>query len=59
MVYYSDMENKDKPRHLASFGLSTEARRLLKEMSQEDGLSMTAWLEVLIRATKKERIAAK
>jgi glycine cleavage system aminomethyltransferase T len=44
-----EQETKAKRRNAAMFDLSPEARKLLRDLAAKNGISMTAWLEVVIR----------
>jgi predicted DNA binding protein len=44
-----------KDKQAMSFRLTDKARVLLRDMAEEDGISMTAFLENILRAISKER----
>jgi hypothetical protein len=45
--------NSKKP-HATSFQLSTKAKRLLRLLADDASISMSAWLEVMIREKAKQ-----
>jgi hypothetical protein len=49
------MTKPEKRRAPAAFHLSDEARQLLQALAKEQGISMTAMLEVLIRAEAERK----
>ena len=53
MVYTADMPPGPKAR--INFALTLEARDLLRRIADEQGLSMNAALEVLIRSESRRR----